>query len=66
MVTIDRNCDVLPIVEYNLLKRTTDRLKIEICIIFILTKTFSEKSFQTLSDRIETVGKNRDMYQFYF
>ena len=23
---IDRNCDVLPIVEYNLLKRTTDRL----------------------------------------
>ncbi len=24
-----------------------------------LTKTFSEKSFQTLSDRIETVGKNR-------
>ncbi len=26
---------------------------------FYLTKTFSEKSFQTLSDRIETVRKNR-------
>ena len=50
----------------NLLKRTTDRLLIEICINFILTKTFSEKLFQTLSDQIETVGKIREMYHFYF
>jgi hypothetical protein len=37
------------------------RLKVEsryVSFLF-LTKIFSEKSFQTLSDRIETVGKNR-------
>ncbi len=35
-----------------LMIQTTDRL-------LILAKTFSEKLFQTLSDRIECDGKNR-------